>query len=79
MVDQPTDRRSEWWASTPMASRTGDGSSDSEAHELPEWAATPARSSAISTAWGSTSADAQTHQVGEALGGVAVEHNAFGG
>ena len=44
VLDQPTDRRSERWASTPMASSTGEGSSDSVAHALPEWAAMPARS-----------------------------------
>ena len=41
LVDQPTDRRSECSASTPMASRTGEGASDSDEHDEPEWAAMP--------------------------------------
>ncbi len=41
-VDHPTDNRSERSASTPMASNTGDGSSDSDEHDDPEWAAMPA-------------------------------------
>ena len=42
VVDQPTDSRSECSASTPMASRTGEGASDSDEHDEPEWAAIPA-------------------------------------
>src|SRR5437899_286502 len=37
VVDHPTDTRSERSASTPMASSTGDGSSDSDEQALPEW------------------------------------------
>ena len=54
VVLHPTERRSERWASTPMASSTGDGSSASDEHALPEWAATPRWSRPSSTAWGST-------------------------
>ena len=54
VVDQPTDRRRLWWASTPIASSTGDGSSDSDEQAEPEWAATPIRSRPSSTACGST-------------------------
>ena len=54
VVFQPTERRRLWWASTPIASSTGDGSSASDEHAEPEWAATPARSRPSSTAWGST-------------------------
>src|SRR5690606_6384446 len=54
LVDHPTETRSDRCASTPMASSTGEGSSDSELHELPECTATPARSRPSSTGWGST-------------------------
>ena len=41
-VDHPTDSRNERSAGTPMASSTGEGSSDSDEQADPEWAATPA-------------------------------------
>ena len=53
VVDHPTERRRLWWASTPIASSTGDGSQRLDAQALPEWAATPARSRPSTTAWGS--------------------------
>ena len=54
VVDQPTETRSEWLASTPIASRTGDGSMLSDEQADPECTATPARSSPISTGSAST-------------------------
>ena len=53
VVLQPMLMRSEWWASTPIASSTGEGTRSSEAQALPEWAAMPAWSSPSSTACGS--------------------------
>ena len=68
VVDQPTDTRRLRWASTPMASSTGDGSSDSDEQALPECAATPARSSPSSTAWGSTPSTPRHTMCGEPVG-----------
>ena len=46
--------RSEWLGSTPIASSTGDGSMLSDEQADPEWTATPARSSPMSTGSAST-------------------------
>ncbi len=54
VVVQPTLIRSEWLGSTPIASSTGDGSMLSDEQAEPEWAATPARSSPMSTGSAST-------------------------
>ena len=69
VVDHPTLIRSEWWASTPIASSTGDGSRSSDAHALPEWAAMPAWSRPSSTACGSMPVDAEAHEVGQPVAG----------
>ena len=54
VVDQPTETRRLLRASTPIASSTGDGSSASDEHALPECAATPAWSRPSNTASAST-------------------------
>ena len=56
VVDQPTETRRLWRASTPIASRTGEGSRASQEHALPECAATPDWSSPSTTASASTPA-----------------------
>ena len=54
VVDHPPTARSDRSASTPMASSTGEGSSDSEEHDEPEWTAMPAWSRPSSTGSAST-------------------------
>ena len=77
VVDQPVLIRSEWWASTPIASSTGDGSRSSDAQALPEWAAMPAWSRPSSTAWGSMPVDAEADEVGQPVDRVAVDRDAL--
>ena len=76
VVDQPTEMRSERWASTPMASSTGESSRPSEAQALPEWAAMPAWSRPEQDGLGLDAVDAEADQVGEPVDRVAVDAHA---
>ena len=67
VVDHPTEMRSDRWASTPIASSTGEGSRASDAQALPEWAAMPAWSRPEQHGLGLDAVDAEAHEVGEAV------------
>ena len=76
VLDHPTEMRSDRWASTPIASSTGDGSRASDAHALPECAAMPSRSRPEQHGLGLDADDAEAHEVGHAIDGVAVHDHA---
>ena len=66
VFDQPTETRSEWSASTPIAASTGDGSSVSDEHDDPECTATPCWSSASRIGSASTPSHAEAQEVRQA-------------
>ena len=72
VVDQPTETRSEWSASTPIASSTGDGSSISDEHDEPECTATPCWSSASRIGSASTPSTPMQSRWGSEPSGVGV-------
>ena len=67
VVDQPTETRSEWLASTPIASSTGDGSMLSDEHAEPEWTATPGPVEADQDGLGLDTVHAQAEEGGQSL------------
>ena len=72
VLDQPTDRRRLRWASTPMASSTGDGSRDSDEQADPGVGGDAGPVEAEQHGLRLDAVDAEAHEVGESLGRVAV-------
>ena len=74
VVDQPTESRRDRCASTPIAASTGDGSSASDEHALPECAAMPDTIEAEQHRLRLDAGNAEAHEMGQAMLEIAVGH-----